>query len=210
MSVEIKLKKFLVSKARSINEVAWTASLYIDGKRAGKTGNQGLTGTTEYQSGDQRGKALIQAAEVWCKGLPPCTIQGSGADGKQYTFGMDLKMYIDQIVDVQLNKREQQRFHEKREFMMTYAIVYGEPGADEFQAFELPAGLKFYFNYEKGIENLARAIRENVLPVLENHKIILNTNIPEQMRERLGIPADKITLVRVNMEEGSQVRGLKR
>ena len=68
MKIELKSIKF--SEAMSEETNAFTANLYINGKKVGYCKNQGHGGCTDYNADEPKFRTIIAEAEAYCKALP--------------------------------------------------------------------------------------------------------------------------------------------
>ena len=87
--MEIVLKDIRIDDRLSDDSTCFSATMYINGVRAGVARNDGNGGMTDYQPFDKRGKGLIREAEEYCRGLPPYIAVGAGSGGENVSVRMD-------------------------------------------------------------------------------------------------------------------------
>ena len=189
--MDIQLKGIYVSEKMSEETTAFKSNLYINNVKAGTADNDGHGGSTFYQADDQRGRQLIKEAEDWCKKMPPITMDYYSNDGQVVTVPMTLEHYIDNLVSEHLKQKDAIRFQKMVQKHMPNSILYGTPGGDLFSmGFKVP--ISALLQSERGINGLKKAIQQKVLPALKEGHIILNTNIPSEIVQALGIGAAQI------------------
>jgi len=104
MKVELKNVKHMESLSRETN--CFTASLYIDGEKAGTVENEGQGGNTSYSITD----TLEQAYENYAKSLPSIKTDLE-IDGVPFVLKMNGENLIDELFESWLHeKKESQRF----------------------------------------------------------------------------------------------------
>jgi len=177
MIMKIELKNIHFSESLSEETNAFTANLYIDGINAGYTKNQGHGGPTDYHHHDEQGRALIAQAEEYCKKLPPGKFMSGG---KEHTYDMDLEQLIDDLLGKYLEERELQKFRKKIDKAMEFGIVVGIPD-QSFGVLKFKSPIATILMHTKGPDVLKDTIANRVLPDLKDGKMVLNTNIPEQI-----------------------------
>ena len=69
MKIELKNIKFYERMSEETN--AFTADLYVNGKKVGYAKNEGHGGCTDYYPNSIEDRAVINEAEQYCLGLPP-------------------------------------------------------------------------------------------------------------------------------------------
>ena len=90
MKIELKNVKF--SEAMSEETNAFTADLYINGKKAGYCKNTGQGGCTDYYGIEHYQSDIIKEAETYCKSLPK-------TKWKDMEFDQSLESVIDQLFE---------------------------------------------------------------------------------------------------------------
>lgn len=96
--MKIELKNIKVSERLSDETTCFSATIYIDGKRAGEVVNRGCGGPNEYAFPDRE---LHKQFDAFCESLPPT---------EEYALPMDADLYLDNLLyawqDKQLLKRQ--------------------------------------------------------------------------------------------------------
>jgi hypothetical protein len=184
--MEIKLKNIHVDFRLSEETNAFTADLFINGKNVGTALNDGHGGMTNCRARDQKGAELIREAENWCEQLPPEVVKFD--DGSTHNLSISLDYYLARIVDEHIAKKEQARL----ERLMGNSIIFGNPDGAEFKRIKFGQSIRDLLKTEAGFAALKSTILKKVLPVLGKWGKIQNTNIPQDIIEKVGIPKDKI------------------
>ena len=165
MKIELKSIKF--SEAMSEETNAFTANLYINGKKVGYCKNQGHGGCTDYNADSPEDRKTIADAETYCKALPKIK-------WKTMEFDQSLESVIDQLLEDWLKAKETKKFERK----MLKAVLVGSPDEDRnsysYYSFKIPLA-----KVNKG--HLQAAIN-TIKSKLKNGEVIINTNL-----EALGI-----------------------
>lgn len=163
MKIELKSIKF--SEAMSEETNAFTANLYIDGRKVGYCINRGHGGCTDYNADSPELRPVIAKAEAYCKALPKIKWRGC-------EFDQSLETVIDQLLEDWLKAKEVK----KMERRMKTCVLVGVPDASSYA----------YYNFKRPLseipkgELLGRVL--NIKGKLETGEVILNTNL-----EALGI-----------------------
>lgn len=98
MNIELKNIKHHAALSEETN--AFSASLYIDGKKAGTAENTGKGGQTLVRAyGENRD--IVRKAEDYCRDLPPRTT--TLFNGEKMDLPMSLDFHIDTLVEDDLN-----------------------------------------------------------------------------------------------------------
>ena len=160
MKIELKSIKF--SEAMSEETNAFTADLYINGKKVGYCKNQGHGGCTDYNSNSPELRPIIKEAEEYCKALPKTKWKGM-------EFDQSLESVIDQLLEDWLKAREEKKF-EKR--MQTCILI----GSTE----ENRSGYSYY-NFKRPLSSVPvpqlQASVGRIKAKLNAGEAILNTNL---------------------------------
>jgi hypothetical protein len=184
--MKIKLRNVHVDLRLSEETNAFTADLFIDGTHVGTAGNSGHGEMTTCRAKDKKGVELIRKAEVWCEQLPPEVVKDD--DGSTHSYTISLDYYLDRLIDEHIAKREQARF----EKLMGNSILFGIPGGVEFRRIKFKRPIRDLLKTEAGFAALKRVFLKQILPALGQRDKIQNTNIPQEIIDRIGIPKDKI------------------
>ena len=167
MKIELKSIKF--SEAMSEETKAFTADLYINGKKVGYCKNTGQGGCTDYYGIEKAYPDIIKEAEAYCKAQPDI-------DYGTFTIKNNLEHTIDLLFENWLKAKERKKL-EKR---METGILWGKPNA----------GTYTYLNYKIPLVGLSKTapkmLQDRINQIKRDHCIggvvILNTNL-----EALGV-----------------------
>lgn len=181
--MNIELKGISYNPRLSEETNAFSASIYIDGKKAGIASNRGNGGATDYYPVNQEGKELISKAEEFCKKLPAEKFE---INGEERSYPMNLEHFIDKLIDKHLNDKELIKFNSKLENAIQKSIVIGIPD-HSFRPFPSKMPFAMLLGNETGQKTLAAIIQKQVLPKMRPDEKILNTNIPEAVFKAAGL-----------------------
>jgi len=168
MKIELKNIKFSESLSEETN--AFTADLFINGKKTGYCKNSGQGGCTDYSWYNSNDKTIIADAEIYCKSLPKIKYGES-------EFDSNLESVIDQLFEDWLKQKEQAKLQKKMNKLMVTAILIGVPNGDRYS----------YFDLKKPLSTLDRTKLQSYVANLKfkhctGGVTILNTNL-----ESIGI-----------------------
>jgi hypothetical protein len=181
--MKIELKNIHHSEQLSEETNAFTATLYINGIKAGTASNRGHGGPTDYHALNDKGKELIKQAEEYCKKLPS---EKFTSGEKEYVVDMDLELFIDQLLNKHLQEKDLQKFRKKVDKAMEQCIVIGVPD-QSFKTLKFKMDIGMLLVHPNGPNVLKDAMAKNVIPNLESGEMVLNTNIPEQILKEAGL-----------------------
>jgi len=181
--MKIELKNIYHIEQLSEETNAFSASLYINGVKAGTTSNQGHGGPTDYHAYNEKGRELIKQAEEYCKTLPP---EKFTAGGEEHSIDMDLELFIDGLLSKHLQEKALQSFRRKIDKAMEQSIVIGVPD-QSFKTLRFKMDIGMLLVHPNGPNVLQDVIAKRVIPNLENGEMVLNTNIPEQILKDAGL-----------------------
>ncbi|TXJ24886.1 MAG: hypothetical protein E6Q24_15170 [Chitinophagaceae bacterium] len=170
--MEIELRKIYISHQFSEESLAFTANLYIDGRKIGYVSNDGKGGSTSYEADHPDDRPLLRAADEYCKTLPPWKLDD------EVSVPMNLEYFIDRKIDEYATQEELKRFQRKMEKSMVAHIVFGVPGGDQFKSYPTNAPIAELLRHEAGQQSLSNEIKIVVVEFLKPGEQILNTNIP--------------------------------
>lgn len=165
--MKIELKSIIFSEALSEETNAFTANLYINGKKVGYCKNQGHGGCTYYNSDSSNDRKTIAYAEDYCKALPK-------TKWKDKEFNQSLEGVIDDLLEDWLKAKETKKFERK----MLKAILVGSP--DENRGSYSVYGFKVALSTIP-VQPLQEAVNR-IKMKLKAGDVILNTNL-----EALGV-----------------------
>jgi len=184
MNIELKNIKHSPSLSEETN--AFTANLYIDGKKAAYVKNDGQGGSTSYLAESKEVWDLIRRAENYCKSLPDKHYpKDEYSEG--FSIKMDLENYIDDLLEAHLHKKELEKVEKKVLKDMEKGIVFGKPNDFSWivQTFSVP--LSSVLKHPRGHEIISNSITKSIIGELKDGVKILNTNIPENILKMAGL-----------------------
>jgi len=163
--MKIELKRISFSERMSEETYAFTADLYINGKKVGECKNTGQGGCTDYYGIKHYHSDDIQKAEAYCKTLPKVKYGDS-------EWEESLEGVINQLLEDWLKAKDQKKLERK----MLKAIYIGLPNSDP----------RSYYGFKVALSTIPtgqlQASVDRIKAKLENGEVILNTNL-----EALGI-----------------------
>ena len=166
MKIEIKNVQF--SEALSEETNAFTANLYINGKKVGYCKNQGHGGCTDYRADSPEYRQIIADAEAYCKTLPKVKFKTSEWD-------QSLEWVIDMLMEDWLKAKEKKK--EMRQ--MAKAILVGVPNAHTYSIYKFKVPLTQIPKLQ--LEMAIMRIKGD----LKKGEVILNTNLKELISPQL-------------------------
>jgi hypothetical protein len=104
MNIELKNIKF--SETLSVDTNAFTADVYVDGKKLLDARNNGMGGSTDYHLYDLTHKEKLKEVEAFCLALPP-------HKSKWGEMEMNLEFKIDLLLEEWLAAKENARIEKK-------------------------------------------------------------------------------------------------
>ena len=114
--MKIELKNIKFSEAMSEETNAFTADLYINGKKVGYCKNTGQGGCTDYNANSPELRPVLAEAEAYCKAQPDINYG-------EFSIKNNLEHTIDQLFEDWLKAKDQKKF----ERQMQNAILLGVP-----------------------------------------------------------------------------------
>jgi len=181
--MKIELKNVKINLTFSEETIMFMADLSINGLVVGEAENDGRGGSTFYSAkaydvkkqeflSDEirkRNKELIAEAEVFCKGLPPMKFDfGLG----EHEIPMTLEHFIDELVNAEVNKKEQKKFEKK----MVNHIMWGIPNGHTYSQVK----------FKKPLADIPPSVLQTYVDKYKKEfksgEVFLNTNF-----EKLGI-----------------------
>ena len=162
--MKIELKSIRFSEAMSEETNAFTADLYVNGKKVGYCKNQGHGGCTDYNGNSSEDNKTIAEAETYCKALPK-------TKWKTMEFDQSLESVIDGLLEDWLKAKETKKFENK----MLKAVLVGSPDKNR--------GSYSYYNFKKPLSEIpVKPLQDAVNRIkakLTEGNVILNTNLLE-------------------------------
>jgi len=162
MKIELKSIKFSETLSEETN--AFTANLYIDGKKVGYCKNTGQGGCTDYYGIEKHRSDIIVEAEAYCKTLPKVKFHDT-------EWEQSLEGVIDQLFEDWLDAKETKRMQKK----MQTCILVGSPDENRSSY--------SCYNFKRPLSTVPtkalQASIDRIVAKLEHGEVILNTNLIE-------------------------------
>lgn len=171
--MKIELKNLRIYDRMSEETIAFTADVHVDGKKVAYAKNEGCGGSTYYNPYPNADRALLDAAEAYCKKLPP---EKSEFGDKTLELSQSLESVIDNWVYRVHNEKAAAAFQKKLEKNMIKGLCVGTPDRYEiiwWKGVTIPQLLQM----ERGKATL----RAKLLQLRSEGKTVLNTNIPKEL-----------------------------
>lgn len=121
MKVELKNVKFSEHLSEETN--AFTADIYVDGKKAGYCRNDGWGGSTDVRAfGEPSLFAIIKKCEEYLSTQPEINI---GTEADPFMVKSNLENVVDQLFEKWLTNKENKRLEKKMETSLLWGIPKG-------------------------------------------------------------------------------------
>jgi hypothetical protein len=166
--MKIELKKISFSERMSEETNAFTADLYINGKKVGYCKNEGHGGCTDYRGDNKECNVLIAEAEKYFLSLPKVKPNG---------YNFMLQPTLENAIDEQLEDYLKAKAQKKMEKHMESAILFGVPNGNSYVMIKFTKPLSAFLTFQ-----LQTRVDEIKKKECVGGKVILNTNL-----EALGI-----------------------
>jgi hypothetical protein len=98
--MQVELKNVKVAEFLSQETTAFTATLYIDGKRTATISNNGHGGSNNIYPDKPGDRAVIQAFRDWAEALPPLVDEQFG------TLPMNEDLFIGQLLEKHMENKQ--------------------------------------------------------------------------------------------------------
>ncbi len=182
--MKIELKKVKISLAHSEETTLFNADLCVNGIVIGYAKNDGRGGCTDYHvygKNDaelKRNRKLMEEAEAYCLSLPAQKYDGLSGD-----FPMNLELFIDNLVEDEINKKETERVNKKMLKLQETNVIFGVKGKG-FRAIGYGPNFKIaeMLKTAQGKEYIGKLLK-SALDKMEAGDEILNTNIDLSLPE---------------------------
>jgi hypothetical protein len=175
--MKIELKKIAFYERMSEETNAFTADVYVNGVKTGYAKNDGQGGSTFIHS--YEGKSLLlHEAESYVEALPP--IQVTFAN-HTHPIKMTLDLFVDNLLEEHLNKKESEKFQKKIKKACLTNIVWGIENGSSFRSMGWKnITIEQILKKQYGIAAIKNAIARVKGELKEGEKI-LNKNIPIEL-----------------------------
>ncbi len=183
--MKIQLKRIEYSEHLSEETYAFSADLYINGKKAGIASNSGRGGNTRIHPYDEAGRMLIGDAEEWCKALPAKIYPAEGTR-PEMSIQMDLENYIDDLLEEHLKEK----FLKGMQNRMKKAVIVGTEAnkGKAYGGYLFKQEIAALLATDQGRQYLTDEIKKIGANLKVGEKI-LNTNIPPDIYMAAGLEA---------------------
>lgn len=171
---KIELRNIKHSVSLSQETEAFTADIYIDGRKVAYAHNEGTGGPTGYGFYKTDDRQLLQQLEAYCKTLPPVFLSEQFPSVEQ-----NLESVIDDLLTKHLAQKEIDKFDKKARKLFATHIIAG-PAAEkigEYRNFKPSHPIQAYLTSNANKEVLKKLIAK-VKAKLVTGEVILNDNIP--------------------------------
>lgn len=140
--MKLELKSIKHNPSLSEETEAFTADLWVNGKKVAYCSNRGHGGCTDYRAYDKLLQPLLAEAEVYCKSLPPVTYLKS-------TLDMDLGFKIDNMLFEWLEAKEYSK-----------SLIYEKPNGDVIQTTWKGITLAKMLKTQLGIQTIQKKVTQ--------------------------------------------------
>ena len=168
--MKIELKNVKISESLSEETTAFTADIFVNGKKAGYARNDGRGGCTEYHS-FQETREIINEAEKFTLTLPKIKYDFNGK-----TFEMDSN--LENVIDNLLEKFQSDKDKKKLEKLCLKGLFKGTNFGYSGVTFKISLKDMVKTYGDKGIVHI-QAAYDRVKSELKEGERILNTNLEE-------------------------------
>ena len=159
MKIELKNVKFSESLSEETN--AFTADVYVNGKKCGYCRNDGCGGDTMVNSYPDT-RFDFTECEKWLQKQPQINI---GSEEKPYMIDCDMESMVDFLFEKWLKEKDEKKLQKK----METCLIWGTPNHYS------------YINFKSPINNVEKMILQRYIdkykPTLKEGEKFLNTNL---------------------------------
>ena len=176
--MKLELRNIKVYERMSEETTAFTADIFVDGKKVGHTKNEGIGGPTGYNA--YAGKRIqLTAAVAYCLLLPE---KKYPMGNKTLTIKSNLENWIDDQVEEFLKGKAKTDFQKKIKRACETAIVWGLPDSENVSALGFKPKQKLAemmktSNGKEAVMSLVVRVRGQ----LKKGEVIFNTNVPHSV-----------------------------
>ena len=162
--MKIELKKIYYSEQLSEETSAFTADVYVNGKKLLYAKNDGHGGCTDYNTYDPADRPFLKEVEDYCLTLPPVPSSFGG------TLKMDLEFKIDTLLHEYLDKKDEK----KKQNDLKKGICYKTNNG-----YNTIAWKGHTLSTLLAIPNGRKVVKEAIIKLKSEGKEIINTNLTE-------------------------------
>lgn len=182
----IALKDVVISPSLSQKSTAFRAEVWVNNYRAAIATNAGRGDSTHLQPQDFKGLRMLKEAEEWVVSQELPVTQGPANAGETSTQKQDLASYVDGLLARYQQGLAIALLHRKIGSRMRQSIVFGVPD-QSFREHGLETPITRILAVRNGTNALIGIITGKVVPFLGNGEKILNTNLPQEIMEKVGL-----------------------
>jgi hypothetical protein len=168
MKIELKNIKFSESLSEETN--AFTADVYVNGKKLLYAKNSGQGGSTDYNTYNSADRPFLKEVEDYCLGLPPIKSDFGG------TLKMDLEFKIDLLLSDWLKAKDEAKQAKKLQKDCRKGLVYKTDNGHGLVSWKGHT-IDSILAHPQGAMTIKMAVRK----LWREGKTIINTNIPKEL-----------------------------
>jgi hypothetical protein len=174
--MNIEIRNIKIASNLSEETIAFTADVFVNGKKTAYARNDGRGGCTHYSSYHKPNNDYdLRQAEAYAKSLPSKTEM---FNDKPFTIESNLEQIIDNAIYAKDNEREQKKFQKKIQKACETHIVWGIPNSSSFKSIGFNGKPKLIdigstIQGQVAIKNLIEKIKKE----MKEGEVILNKNI---------------------------------
>lgn len=120
--MKIELKNVHYSPSLSEETSAFTADIYVNGKKSGYARNNGHGGSTNVSPYGGVNRDLFVECENWLLGQPEINI---GSEQKPFMVKSNMENVVDQLFEKYLKDRDQKKLEKKMETCLIWGLPNG-------------------------------------------------------------------------------------
>lgn len=177
--MKIELNNIKVYDRLSKETTAYSADLFVDGKKVAQSENDGHGGCDSIRTFGTNeenylhNSKIVDQAEEFCKTLPDNIYESY--DGQKVSEPMTLEIFINNLLDVFIDEKEKVKFKKKIEKNMFKGIVVGNDMV--FRLFTFKKAFSEILASPNAAEWLTKALAD-IATKMEAGERFLNTNLP--------------------------------
>jgi hypothetical protein len=169
--MKLELKNIKFSEAMSEETYAFTADLFVNGKKIAYCKNNGHGGCTSYNPYDADTRVILKQADAYAESLPEVKYDEFGGG----SFAASLENTIDHMFSAWLEEKDKKKNIARLRKDMAKGLVYGTPESYRVTSWGKTHTIETLMKFPQGVEVLKKRIKE----LKEQNETILNTNLGE-------------------------------
>lgn len=171
--MKIELKSLKIYDGMSEETIAFTADIFVNGKKVAHAKNDGNGGSSYYTRYQNADRTLLVAAEDYCKGLPPKKYESNGS---VIEIKQTLEDVIEGLVNEAYNEKEKKKFEKKLNNSMIKGLCHGD-----VNSFTITTWTGYTIPQLLALPHGRALIRAKLLQLKSENRPVLNTNIPKEL-----------------------------